>query len=308
MIETSNLTKYIDKKSVIHDVSFSAQQQECIGLFGLEGAGKTTLLKMIAGSIRPSSGHVSILGFDTRTHGPQACSAVGYQPESDINHPTMSVRSLLDFIATLRGFRGAEKRSRVERAATRLDLSQVLDYPIHTLPMSLRRNVALAQAILHDPGVLLLDEPSEGLAPHHQSKIGTLIQSLAEEMTVIVAAQDCAALENICTRAMVLVEGRLLADAPIRELQRSSRYFQAVTLATQTSLDFLALAVLPGVAGIEENRYGAGTVTVLALPGHSIYPAISALIVNRRWAIDTLNLELGRLNDVVHHLSNEALN
>ncbi|WP_460137182.1 ABC transporter ATP-binding protein [Pseudomonas sp. S1_E04] len=306
MIEISNLTKYLGKKSVINNFSFSAQSQECIAILGLEGAGKSTLLKMIAGSLRPSCGQVKILGFDTQTHRLQASRALGYQPESGIDHPTMSVRSLLNFIAALRGFHGAEKHSRVENAAIRLDLWPVLDHPIQALPLSLRRNVALAQAILHTPSILLLDEPGEGLAPHQQGKIRTLVKSLSQEMTVLIAARDCDALAGVCTRALVIGEGRLLADAPILELQRSSRHFQAVTLASETALDLLALAVLPGVAGIEENRYGAGTVTVLAMPGHNIYPAISALVANRRWPINSLHLEPGRLSDVVHHLSQEA--
>ena len=306
MIEISNLTKYLNKKSVISDVSFSAKRQECLGLFGLEGAGKTTLLKMIAGATQPSSGQVRILGLDTQTHGYHARKAIGYQPESGVNHPTLSVKNLLSFIATVRGFQGAEKRRRVDRAASRLELWPVLGYPINTLPPGLKRKVAFAQALLHDPDVLLLDEPGEGLAPHQQEKISTLIQSLADEMTIIVASRDCEALAGVCTRALVIGGGRLLADTPMPELQRSSRHFRAVTLAAKSALDLLALAVLPGVAGIEEDRHGPGTVTVLAMPGHPIYPAICALIANRRWEIHSLNLEPGRLNDVVHHLSQEA--
>lgn len=306
MIEISNLTKYLGKNSVISNFSFAAQRQECLGLFGVEGAGKTILLKMISGSIRPTSGRVNILGFDTQSHRTQACKAIGYQPESGINHPSMSVFSLLNFIATLRGFHGIEKRSRVGRAASRLELSSVLSYPVHTLPPGHKRRVALAQAILHDPGVLLLDEPGEGLAPHQQDKIRTLIQSLTEEMTVIVASRDCEALSGICTRALVIGSGRLLADTSVPELQRGSRHFQAVTLAAESHLDLLALAVLPGVAGIEEHRHSPGTVTVLAMPGHTIYPSICALIANRNWQISSLKLEPGRLNDVVHQLSQEA--
>ena len=147
MIEISNLTKYLNKKSVINDVSFSAKRQECLGLFGLEGAGKTTLLKMIAGATQPSSGQVRILGLDTQTHGYQARKAIGYQPESGVNHPTLSVKNLLSFIATVRGFQGAEKRRRVDRAASRLELWPVLGYPINTLPPGLKRKVAFAQEI-----------------------------------------------------------------------------------------------------------------------------------------------------------------
>lgn len=306
MIEISNLTKKLGRKSVINHLSFSVQQNECLGLFGHEGAGKTTLLKLIAGLITPSSGHVNILGYNTRTHRLQAAEAVGYQPEPGICQPTMSVAGFLDLVATFRRFRGAEKRRRIDRATMQLELSAVLNDPLHALSMGLQRRVALAQAILHDPRVLLLDEPTEGLSPYQQGKIRTLIRSLNEEMTVIVATRDCETFSDICTRALVIGGGHLLADKPMPEFLRGSRHFRAVTLAADTPLDLLALAVLPGVAGIEEDRHSPGTVTVLAMPGHAIYPHISALIANRRWQVNSLNVERGRLNDVVHHLSQEA--
>ena len=305
MIDISNLTKKLNNTLLIDDFSFSAQRQECLGLFGLEGAAKTTLLKMLTGSISPSLGQVTILGFDTRTHPRQACQAVGYQP-AEFNHPLMSVSSLLGFIATLRGFRGADKRRRVDNVVTRLELAPLLKYPINALAPGLKRKVAIAQAILHEPAVLLLDEPCEGLASHQQDKVKALIQTLTEEMTVIIASRDCEALANTCTRGLIVGNGRLLADSPMPELLRNSRHFQAVTLAADAALDLLALAVLPGVAGIEEDRHRPGTVTVLAMPGHSILPSISALIANRHWPVHSLKMEPGRLNDVVHHLSHEA--
>ncbi len=305
MIEISNLTKKLNKKNVINDFSLSAQRQECLGLFGSEGPTKTTLLKILAGSTSPSAGQVSILGFDTRTHARQASQAVGYQP-AEFSHPSMSVSSLLDFIATLRGFSGAEKRKRVDRVVMQLELSSLIGHPISTLATGLKRKVAIAQAILHDPAVLLLDEPCEGLASHQQGKIRALIQSLTEEMTVIIASRDCESLADTCTRGLVIGDGCLLADSPMPELLRSSRHFQAVTLASESALDLLALAVLPGVAGIEEDRLRPGTVTVLAMPGHSILPAVNALIANRHWQVHSLKMEPGRLSDVVHHLSHEA--
>lgn len=306
MIEISNLTKYLGRRSVISNFSFSANKQECLGLFGLDGAGKTTLLKLIAGSIKPCSGSINIQGFDRLTHGLHARRAVGYQPQSGINHDTLSVKGLLNFIAGLRGLQGAEKRRQVDRAATRLGLAPLLGCPVDTLPAGLKRKVALAQAILHEPDVLLLDEPTEGLAPHDHSKITTLIRTLTDEMTVIVASRNAEALAEVCSRALVIAGGQLVADTALADMQRSSRHYHAVTLAADTPLDLLALAVLPGVAGIEEDRHVPGKVTVLAMPGHAIYPHINALIANRRWSINSMNLEPGRLNDVVHQLSQEV--
>ena len=306
MIEISNLTKKLGRTSVINNFSFSAKRQECLGLLGESGAGKTTLLSLIAGVIKPTSGQISIQGFNTQTHSLQAKKAVGYQLQGGLNHHTMSVKSVINFIAGIRGLSGVEKRSQVERVATRLELLPVLNCPLGVLPLGVKRRVAIAQALLHSPALLLLDEPTDGLCPDQRLKFRTLVQSLTEDMTVIIASRQYNELADICTRALVIASGRMVADASLPDLQRSSRHYQAVTLAADTPLDLLALAVLPGVAGIEEDRHSPGRVTVLAMPGHNIFPSINALITHRGWNITSLNLEPGRLNDVVHHLSQEV--
>ena len=306
MIEINNLTKQQGKKTIINDISFKANQKECLGLFGEDAAIKTTLLNMLSGVSLPSSGHISIEGFDTQTQRLKARKLIGYQLDQDFDHPTMSVKEFLNFIAALRGFHGNEKRARVEEAATRLELWPILSAPLNALSTGSKRKVAIAQAILHGPALLLLDEPTEGLAPDQKPRFKALIQSLTQEMTVIIASRHCDDLSHVCTRALILANGRLVADSPLPDLQRDSRHFQAVTLTADTPLDLLALAVLPGVAGIEEHRHAPGTVTVLAMPGQAIYPHINTLVASRRWKINSLNLEPGRLNDVVHHLSREA--
>lgn len=305
MIEISNLTKQLGRTSAITNISFSAQHQECVGLLGESGAGKTTLLNLIAGTIKPTSGQINILGFNTQTHSLQAKKAIGYQLQGGLTHHRMSVKNMLDFIAAIRGLRGLEKRSQVEQVAARLDLMPVLDCPADILPPDLKRRVALAQALVHSPSLLLLDEPTQGLCPDQRLKFSALIKSLTEDMTVVIASRQYHELTDMCTRALVIAGGRLAADASLADLQRSSRHFQAVTLASDSPLDLLALAVLPGVAGIEEDRHAQGKVTVLAMPGHSIFPSINALIAHRGWNITSLSLEPGRLGDVVHHLSQE---
>ncbi|MBK5436393.1 ABC transporter ATP-binding protein [Pseudomonas sp. TH32] len=308
MIEITSLTKKMGAKSIIHNISFNAQPQECLGLFGSDGAGKTTIIKMISGSIAPSSGHIKIFGNDIAHNPLQAKKMTGYQPESLLSHNAMSVKGFLEFIAGVRGFHGAQKRKMIDRAVARLELWRILKCPIETLPPGLKRKVAIAQAILHDPSLLLLDEPTEGLSADQKHKVRLLIKSLNDEMTIIVASRTPEELTRICNRALVIADGRLVADTSLPELQRSSRHHQAVTLAADMPLDLLALAVLPGVAGIEQDRETPGTVTVLAIPGQTIYPHINALITHRRWKINALNLEPGRLDDVVHHMSQEASN
>ncbi|MHA6574198.1 ABC transporter ATP-binding protein [Pseudomonas yamanorum] len=305
MIEITSLTKKMGGKAIIQDFSFSAQPQECLGLFGNDGAGKTTLIKMLASSILPSSGHIKVFGHDITLNTFHAKKVTGYQPEC-LSYGAMSVTGFLGFIAGIRGFRGSEKRKMIDRAVARLELGRILKCPVDTLPAGLKRKVAIAQAILHDPSLLLLDEPTEGLNAEQKHKVRMLIKSLNDEMTIIVASRMPEELASICNRALVIADGRLVADMPLPELQRSSRHYQAVTLAADTPLDLLALAVLPGVAGIEEDHEMPGTVTVLAMPGQTIYPHINALITHRRWKINALKLEPGRLDDVIHHMRQEA--
>lgn len=306
MIEITNLTKKLGRTVVIDDLTFRVQPRECVGLFGHDGAGKSTLMNMLAGSIPRSSGSIKIAGLDLSTQSSSAKEIIGYQAQSALSHSTMTVKGLLTFMAEIRGLRGPEKRKMVDRAVARLELGHVLKTPVDRLPPGLRRKVALAQAILHDPKLLLLDEPTEGLDAAQKRKISILIKSLAQEMTVVTASRNPEEVSSLCSRALVLGDGRLLADLPLQALQRSSRHHQAVTLAADGPLDLLALAVLPGVAGIEEDRMGPGSVTVLAMPGQIIYPHINTLIANRRWKINTLTLEPGRLSEVIHQLSQEA--
>lgn len=306
MIEISNLTKCLDKKPVISDLSFSTQKHECVGLFGEDHMGKTELLNLISSSTMPTNGRIKIQGFDTQTETLKARKKIGYQLSRELHHPRMSVREFLSFIATVRGFHGTEKRTRVEQIVMKLELFAILDAPLSALSTGLKRKVALAQALMHDPAVLLLDEPTQGLAPDQAPIFRALIRSLTQEMTVIIASRNNEELAELCTRALIISGGRLVADTPVLDLQRESRHFQAVTLSADTPLDLLALAVLPGVAGIEEHQHAPGTVTVLTMPGHAIYPHINTLIANRGWKINALHVEPGRLNDVIHTLSQEA--
>lgn len=308
MIEITNLTKKAGRTTILDNLTFSAQPRECIGLFGHDGAGKSTLLKLLSGGIPATSGNIKIYDLTISTHPIKTRKIIGYQPESALSHGSMKVKSFLGFMAEVRGFRGLEKRKMVDRAITRLELWRVLNSPVAALPAGHRRKVALAQAIVHDPKLLLLDEPTEGLDALQKHKVGMLIQSLTEDMTVMIASRNPEEFSSICQRALVLAEGRLLADAPVTQLLRSSRHYQAITLAADAPLDLLALAVLPGVAGIEEDRHADGSVTVLAMPGQIIYPHVNALVANRRWKINALSIEPGRLSDVIHHMSQEAPN
>jgi len=302
MIEISNLTKRFAQHTAVDDLSFQVRRGEVLGFLGPNGAGKSTTMKMLTGFLAPTSGTACILGHDIRTQTLQAQRLIGYLPEGAPCYGDMTVRGFLEFIAEVRGFRGADKRQRVEAAVAQVELQKVLGQSIETLSKGFKRRVGLAQAILHDPEVLILDEPTDGLDPNQKHQVRQLIQGLAQDKIVIISTHILEEVSAVCTRAVVIANGRLVADGTPLELESRSKYHQAVTLVSEGPLDEAALAALPGAAGVERNER-EHSLTVLAQPGHVIFPQVNALIAERGWAIRELDVERGRLDEVFRTLT-----
>ena len=302
MIDIRKLTRRFAQHTAVDDLSFAVEPGEVLGFLGPNGAGKSTTMKMLTGFLAPTSGTASIFGHDIQTQTLQAQRSLGYLPEGAPCYGDMTVRGFLEFIAEIRGFRGAEKKARVAQAAGQVELDKVLGQSIETLSKGFKRRVGLAQAILHDPRVLILDEPTDGLDPNQKHQVRQLIQSLARDKIVIISTHILEEVTAVCTRAVVIAAGKLVADDTPYELERRSRYHQAVTLVADESLDPLALAVLPGVAGVEENAAGGG-LTVLAKPGEVIFPQVNQLIYQRGWRVKELDVERGRLDEVFRSLT-----
>jgi ABC-2 type transport system ATP-binding protein len=302
MIEIKNLTKRFAQHTAVDDLSFSVKPGEVLGFLGPNGAGKSTTMKMLTGFLAPTSGSASILGFDIQKDTLKAQRQIGYLPEGAPCYGDMTVRSFLEFIAEVRGFKGAEKRERVSKAVAQVELDAVLEQSIETLSKGFKRRVGLAQAILHDPKVLILDEPTDGLDPNQKHQVRKLIQSLAHDKIVIISTHILEEVSAVCTRAVVIAHGKLLADGTPLELESRSRYHQAVTLVAAEPLDQAALAALPGVAGVEENAL-EHSLSILAKPGEVIFPQVNALIAERGWKVKELNVERGRLDEVFRSLT-----
>ncbi len=302
MIDIRNLTKRFAQHTAVDDLSFQVQPGEVLGFLGPNGAGKSTTMKMLTGFLAPTSGTASILGCDIQTQTLEAQRQIGYLPEGAPCYGDMTVRGFLDFIAEVRGFRGAEKKQRVQRAVEQVELEKVLEQSIETLSKGFKRRVGLAQAILHDPRVLILDEPTDGLDPNQKHQVRQLIQGLARDKIVIISTHILEEVTALCTRAVVIAQGRLLADGTPLELESRSRYHQAVTLVADEALDQAALATLPGVADVEENAR-EHSLSVLAQPGAVIFPQVNALIAERGWKVKELNVERGRLDEVFRTLT-----
>ncbi|MBM7059867.1 ABC transporter ATP-binding protein [Pseudomonas sp. UL073] len=302
MIEIKNLTKRFAQHTAVDNLSFRVQEGEVLGFLGPNGAGKSTTMKMLTGFLAPTSGTASVLGFDIQTQTLKAQRQIGYLPEGAPCYGDMTVRGFLEFIAEVRGFRGAAKRQRVEHAVAQVELDNVLGQSIETLSKGFKRRVGLAQAILHDPKVLILDEPTDGLDPNQKHQVRGLIQSLSKDKIVIISTHILEEVSAVCSRAVVIAQGRLLADGTPFELESRSRYHQAVTLVGAEALDQAALAALPGVSGVEVNEL-EHSLTVLAQPGQVIFPQVNALLAQRGWSVKEVNVERGRLDEVFRSLT-----
>ena len=301
--EIVHLTKTYAQKKVINNFSFSLNPGEVLGIIGPSGAGKSTLLKLAAGLIQPCVGYGRICGFDLQDQVIQARRNIGYLSEGSVGFEDMSLISFLKLITCIRGIRGASQRIRIDAVVGQLQLEHLLHLPLGALTYGENRMVGLAQAVVHDPAVLILDEPSEGMDPNQQAIFRSMIEIYSSNSIVIIATRLLDDVTAICSRAMIISNGRLCADGTLQKLKCLSRYYQSVTISTVQPLDVLALAVLPGVAGIETSSLTTGAVTILAKPGYEIFPSVLGLIVERRWQVRSLSVDGGRLDDVFKKLT-----
>src|SRR6201993_602366 len=218
MIKTEHLTKHYGALTAVEDVSFQVGPGEVLGFLGPNGAGKTTTMRMLAGFVTPTSGKASICGHDVESDPLAAKAALGYLPEGAPSYGEMTVRSFLSFIADLRALEGARRAARLKHVIDHLQLDGVLEQRFHPLSKGFRRRVGLAQSILHDPPVLILDEPTDGLDPNQKHQVRTLITEMASEKAIIVSTHILEEVEAVCTRAVIIGRGQLLADGTAKDL------------------------------------------------------------------------------------------
>ncbi|MBV4482174.1 ABC transporter ATP-binding protein [Pseudomonas khavaziana] len=304
MIDIAHLTKRFGNALAVDDVSFSATSGEVLGMLGPNGAGKSTTLRMLAGFISPTSGTANLCGFDIRRQSRHAQRLIGYVSETGACYNEMSVVSFLDFIAQVRGLRGGDKKSRVTAMLEQFELMEVRGQTINTLSKGFQRRIGLAQAILHDPMILILDEPTDGLDPNQKHRVREQIKDLARDKIVIISTHILEEVTALCSRVLVMDKGRLLVDGTPLELESRSRYHQAVTLYPRQPLDMMTLGMLPGVAGIEAGPE-LHSVRVLARTGVVILPAINSLILSRGWDVPRQEVERGSLGEVFRLLTRE---
>ncbi len=310
MIVVSDLIRRFGALTAVNGLNFSVQAGEVLGFLGPNGAGKTTTMKLITGFIAPTSGHVEIFGIDVQRDPKRCRQRIGYLPEGAPLYGDMTPRQLLQFCARMRQLAPARARQRMDTVVARLGLGAVVDQRIETLSKGFRRRVGIAQAILHEPDAIILDEPTDGLDPNQKHEVRELIRELAPGRIIIVSTHILEEVDAVCSRAMIIGEGRLLADGTPAALASRSRYHGAVTLLVQQQpQDVEVLASLDGVSSMEQEAVAQG-VRITLLPsgrarsdGKSLFEVVRQLAAERRWSLDGLVVEQGRLDEVFRTLT-----
>jgi ABC-2 type transport system ATP-binding protein len=310
MITTNHLSKRYGENLAVNDLSFSVAPGEVLGFLGANGAGKSTTMRMIAGFISPSAGQVTVCGHDIERAPVAAKSCMGYLPEGAPSYGEMTVSEFLDFVADIRGLQGARRRERRAVVTERLALAPVIEQVIETLSKGFRRRVGLAQALIHDPQVLILDEPTDGLDPNQKHEVRRLINELSKDKLVIVSTHILEEVHEVCTRAIIIAEGRIVADETPAALESRSRYHHAVSLRFDKPEELAAgrreIANLPEVAAVETDEREL-RLTAIPRAGKNVLPAVSAIIVKCDWDVPELHLESGRLDEVFRTLTQTEL-
>jgi len=306
MITTKNLSKRYGEILAVDDLTFTVSPGEVLGFLGANGAGKSTTMRMIAGFIAPSAGQVTVCGHDIERAPVEAKSCMGYLPEGAPSYGEMTVDEFLDFVADIRGLGGERRRERRDVVIDRLALAPVIDQVIETLSKGFRRRVGLAQALIHDPQVLILDEPTDGLDPNQKHEVRRLINELSKDKLVIVSTHILEEVHEVCTRAIIISEGRIVADEKPSALEARSRYHHAVSLRFDKPDEFAAarreIASLGEVAEVEADDREL-RLTAVPRTGRNALPPVSALIVEHDWDVPEVHLESGRLDEVFRTLT-----
>ena len=220
LIEIAGLTKRFGSFTAVDTVSFNVARGEVLGFLGPNGAGKSTTMRMLAGFMIPTAGRARICGHDVQADGVAARRVLGFLPEGAPTYPEMTVTGFLNFCGKVRGYSGRDLARRVERAVELTRLQGVLLQPVETLSKGFKRRVGLAQALLHDPPVLVLDEPTDGLDPNQKHEVRTLIAQMAPEKAIVISTHILEEVDAVCTRAIIIAAGRVVADATPADLQR----------------------------------------------------------------------------------------
>jgi ABC-2 type transport system ATP-binding protein len=309
MIRVQALSKNFNNFQAVDQVSFEVQRGEVLGFLGPNGAGKSTTMKMLTCFIPPSSGTADICGFSILDNPLQVRAQIGYLPESAPSYDEMLVGEFLNFVGEIRGYSGKELQRRVSVVIEMTALGDVKDQMIVTLSKGFRQRTSLAQALIHDPPVLILDEPTDGLDPNQKHEVRSLIKDMSVERTILISTHILEEVESVCTRAMIISAGKVVGYGTPDELMSQSLYRNSVTVSvnaadpTQLLKDFNELDFIYSVERVSEKRDGVITMRLYPQKKESIALQLEKYIFAQNMPIENFNVDRGRLDEVFRELT-----
>ncbi len=307
MIKVDHLSKAFGAKLAVNDVSFTVERGEVLGFLGPNGAGKSTTMRMVTGYIPPTSGAISVGGHDIVEDPIPAKRLIGYLPENAPGYADMTVLSFLNFSAELRGIVGDARKRAVGRSVELCFLQGVLHQTIDTLSKGYKHRTCLAQSLIHDPDVLILDEPTDGLDPNQKHEVRNLIKTMGEKKAIIFSTHILEEVDSVCSRVIIIDRGRVVANGTPAELRGRSEHSGAVHMRVRGVAGETLLAQLAGVAGAARSEIisaNDGIVEARIYPdrshpaGASLIAGISDTASRGNWHVDEIHTEEGRLDEV----------
>ena len=304
-IKVESLRKDFGAFTAVDGVTFDVNRGEVLGFLGPNGAGKSTTMKMITGFLAPSGGQIRVDGMDVGRHSKEVKQRIGYLPEGAPAYGDMTVTGFLGFIADIRGYRGMEKRERIQAAIDKVNLAGVVHKPIDTLSKGFKRRVGMAQAILHDPPILVMDEPTDGLDPNQKHEVRELIRAMAQDKAILISTHILEEVNAICDRAVIIAHGRLVFDGTPQALEAMSRRHNAVTITFAGGLPESAEQRLCALDNIAEVVCEPTLGRLMVLPGGgvSIAGQVTRLVRDEGWEIEELYVAAGQLDEVFRRIT-----
>ncbi len=307
MIEVRNLVKTFGEKLAVDHISFDVAKGEVLGFLGPNGAGKSTTMRVIAGYLPASSGEVKVGGKSVQSAPLEVKRQMGYLPENAPSYGEMNVLGFLRFAGELRGLHGTALTRAVDLALETCFLANVRHQSIDTLSKGYRHRVCLAQAVIHDPPVLILDEPTDGLDPNQKHEVRSLIQRMGETKAIIFSTHILEEVEAACSRAIIINQGKIVASGTPAELKSRGKHYGCVLLKLAPG-DHMgvasALRDIPEAGEVETLTHPANTFRIHPkTTGDNLSRSVAELASTRRWPLVSLVIEEGRLDDVFRDIT-----
>jgi ABC-2 type transport system ATP-binding protein len=306
VIKVENLTKAFGPKLAVNDVSFSVERGEVLGFLGPNGAGKSTTMRMVTGFIPPTAGRITVGGHDVVENPIAAKRLMGYLPENAPGYADMTVEGFLNFSAELRGLQGAARKQAIHRAVELCFLENVLYQTIDTLSKGYKHRTCLAQSLIHDPEILIMDEPTDGLDPNQKHEVRNLIKKMGEKKAIIFSTHILEEVEAVCSRVIIIDRGRIVANGTPQELKARSTFAGAVHLQARGVPAAVLNEKLSGIAGAarveilaeRDGRIETRVYSDKAAAGGSLTKSVAELAAQLNWQVDEIHTEEGHLDEV----------